>query len=158
MKKSQIKAYADLFGKQMPIGKIKDAETRKEIILLATSLRKYGKEVDDDLEAIRARLIEGHEEEVQKWAQATNKAKWSTDITDEERKALIEEAEGYTEAVRINKEYAEATAALLNEEIEVNVRKVSLATIVDALIDAGILSEGASLDAVASEFKDFINE
>lgn len=57
MKKSQLKGFADLFGKQMPIGKIKDATTRKEIILLATPLRKYGKEIDEDIEAIRAQPL-----------------------------------------------------------------------------------------------------
>lgn len=159
MKKAQVKSYADLFGKQLPIGKIKDTNTRKEIVLLAASLRKYGKEVDDDLEAIRARLVEGHEEEINKWAQATNKAKWSKDITDEERKALIKEAEGYKEAIRIDKEYGEATRALLNEDApEMIIHKVELTTIVDALADSGILSSEAPLDAIATEFAAFIKE
>lgn len=57
MKKSQVKYYAGLFVNQLPLGKIKDAATRKEIILLATSLRKYGKEIDEDIEAIRAQPL-----------------------------------------------------------------------------------------------------
>lgn len=156
MKKIQIKTCADLFGKQLPLGKIKNAATRKEIILLATSLRKAGKEVDDDIESIRTRLTEGHEEEVKKWAELTNKLATDTTLSDKEKKKLADEAAGYKEAVRINKEYGEAVNALFNEEIDVPVHKVDVMVIVDALADAGLLGPDASLVAVMKEFEGII--
>lgn len=156
MKKIQIKTCADLFGKQLPLGKIKNAATRKEIILLATSLRKAGKEVDDDIESIRTRLTEGHEEEVNKWAELTNKVATDTTLSDKERKKLADEAAGYKEAVRINKEYGEAVNALFNEEISVPVHKVDIMVVVDALVDAGMLAPEASVDAVMKEFEGII--
>lgn len=158
MKKIQIKTCADLFGKQLPLGKIKDAATRKEIILLATSLRKAGKEVDDDIESIRARLTEGHEEEVKKWAELSNKIVDNKSLSDEERTKLQAEADSLTEAVRISKEFAEATNALLNDEIEIPVHKVNLITIIDALTDGGILSPEAPLELIASSFEGIIKE
>lgn len=156
MKKIQIKTCADLFGKQLPLGKIKNAATRKEIILLATSLRKAGKEVDDDIESIRTRLTEGHEEEVKKWAEITNKLATDTTLSDEDKKKLADEAAGYKEAVRISKEYGEAVNALFNEEIDVPVHKVDVMVIVDALADAGLLGPEASVDAVMKEFEGII--
>jgi len=156
MKKIQIKTCADLFGKQLPLGKIKNAATRKEIILLATSLRKAGKEVDDDIESIRARLTEGHEEEVKKWADLTDKIATDTTLSDEEKKKLADEAAGYKEAVRISEEYREAVNALFNEEISVPVHKVDIMVVVDALVDAGMLAPEASVDAVMKEFEGII--
>lgn len=156
MKKIQIKTCADLFGKQLPLGKIKNAATRKEIILLATSLRKAGKEVDDDIESIRTRLTEGHEEEVKKWAELTNKLVTDTTLSDKEKKKLADEAAGYKEAVRINKEYGEAVNALFSEEISVPVHKVDIMVIVDALVDACMLTPEASVDAVMKEFEGII--
>lgn len=156
MKKIQIKTCADLFGKQLPLGKIKNAATRKEIILLATSLRKAGKEVDDDIESIRTRLTEGHEEEVKKWAELINKVATDTTLSDKEKKKLAEEAAGYKEAVRISEEYGEAVNALFNEEISVPVHKVDIMVVVDALVDAGMLAPEASVDAVMKEFEGII--
>lgn len=158
MKKSQVKYYADLFVNQLPLGKIKDAATRKEIILLATSIRKAGKEVDDDIESIRTRLTEGHEEEVKKWAELTNKIVDDNSLSDEERTKLQAEADSMTEAVRISKEFAEATNALQNEEVEIPVHKVSLITIIDALTDGGILSPEAPLELIASSFEGIVKE
>ena len=156
MKKIQIKTCADLFGKQLPLGKIKNAATRKEIILLATSLRKAGKEVDDDIESIRTRLTEGHEEEVKKWAELIDKVATDTTLSDEEKKKLADEAAGYKEAVRISEEYGEAVNALFNEEISVPVHKVDIMVVVDALVDAGMLAPEASVDAVMKEFEGII--
>lgn len=158
MKKIQIKTCADLFGKQLPLGKIKDAATRKEIIFLATSLRKPAKEIDDDIEAIRTRLVEGHEEEVQKWQGLIDKIVADKSLSDEERTKLQAEADSLTEAVRISKEFAEATNALLNEEMEIPVHKVSLITIIDALTDGGILSPEAPLELIASSFEGIVKE
>lgn len=157
MKKSQVKYYADLFVNQLPLGKIKDAATRKEIILLATSLRKAGKEVDDDIESIRIMLTEGHEEEVKKWAELVNKAA-DTTISDKERKKFRDEAAEYKEAVRINEEYSAAVNALFNEEVDIPVHKVDILVIVDALTGAGILSPEAPFELIASSFEGIVKE
>lgn len=157
MKKSQIKAYADLFGKQLPLGKIQDSATRKEIILLATSLRKHGKEVEDDIESIRVKLVEGHEEDVQKWAELMRKSN-NIELDAEERKKALKEAGKLTEVERINKEFTDAQAALLNEEIDIPVHKVELETLLTALADAGLFSVNASVETAAQEFAPIIKE
>ena len=157
MTKAEVKRFADLFGKWLPIGAIKEADTRKEIVLLAASLRRYGNEIDAELETIRSKFVEGHEEEVDKWLAAVHKVKYEPNLSEEERQALRIEAEGYKEAIRINDECGKAQQVLLKEDMpEMDIHKVELTDIFSALDDAQFLSGGYSLDGLAKEFKAII--
>lgn len=145
MTKQELKFYADLFGRTLPIGKVKDIATRREIILLAASLSKPAREIEEELQEVQRKLTEGHEDEVGKWAELMAKGE-------------KDEADKLAEAVRINKEYGEAAGAILAEGVDVPIRRIGLPSLIDALLDAEIIRSDASVEAIAREFKDFIEE
>ena len=157
MKKYQLQDYARIFGQEIPVAKIKDASVRKEIILLVSSLTKPAREIQEEIDSARAKLVEGHESEIQDWLHFTEKAKNCSDDT--KRKELIAKAEACTEAIRISKEFAEAVNTIIAEDApEFPLRKVSLDSIIEALMDAGKLNPEANIASIAAEFEPLIKD
>ena len=157
MKKYQVRNFAETFGKSLPIAKVSNPTTRREIILLATSLAKPAKDIEEEISAVSAKLVEGHEEEIRKWSELTMKAKNCPD--DKERKKLIKEQESCTEAIRIDKEFQEAQLTILNEDSpDFPVRKVSLDTLIEALLESGLLLPEANITGVAEQFAPIIKD
>lgn len=155
MKKIELINFADFFGKRLPIGKIKDSETRREIVLLAASLTKAAKEIDSEVEAVRSRLVEGYEEDVKQYSNLLLKAQ-AAETSEAERKSLIEQANAITEAVRINNEFREAASSIYSEDApEVPIRKVDLTVLIDAFVDCDAIKE-QGVTAIQNEFKEII--
>ena len=125
MKNIELKSLAEYFGTQLPAGKIADRETRIAIVRLYGSLAKANKEVADEIEQNRKSLVEGHEEEIQKYAELLRKG-------DE---ASVKEAEAMTECVRIDKDFQEASAKIYDEESCADIKKVPLEVLYEALCD-----------------------
>ena len=156
MKKSEIKSHYEIFGKSLPVAKIKDANTRKEIILLATSLSSKANEIESQLQEILKRLSDGHEKELQEWSALMQKAKYDLNASEQEKVECLEKANKMTEAVRINDEYSKTVEELMNEDVDINIHKVDIMVIFDALIDSGILADQNSIDVICNQFKDLI--
>lgn len=156
MKKIQAKTLSEFFGKNFPIAKLNNPALRKEIILISISLRKYGKEIDDETEALRMKYVEGHEEEVEKWSKLIAEANAEKD---EKKKAeLFKKAEAMTEVAQINREYIEALNAMLGEEMDCQVRKIDITDLIDALTEVQMLTDTASMESVIGEFEPILKD
>lgn len=158
MKKGQLLDITHFLGGALPAGKIQDRETRLAVVRTYASLAGAAKAVDDEAEALRRKLTEGHEEEIQRWAELTRKAS-DNELPEEERDAAKTEAAGLTDAVRINAEFSEALRGLLDEEATAEgIKKIDLALLFDALTDCGVLRDGAPIEAIRVQFAPIISE
>jgi hypothetical protein len=134
MKKIELKNLAEYFGRRLPANRITERETRIAVVRLYGSLALAYKGVTDEIEEIRKGLVGDHEPDVRKWAQLEQKAK-DEKATKKEREAAKKEADSMKECVRINNDYEQAVTALLSEDIEVEVKKVPLEVLYEALCD-----------------------
>ena len=157
MKKIELKSMAEYFGKFLPAGHIKDRETRIAIVRLYGSLAKANMDVINEIESIRTGLVGDKQDDVNKYAALIQKS-FNKDLAEEERKKAREEAEAMTECVRIDKDYSEAVTKVYNEEIEPELKKVSLEVLYEALSDCGFprFSPEMTIADVAETFKDVI--
>lgn len=157
MKKIELHNLAEYFGKSLPAGKIKDREIRLAIIRLYGALSKADKVTASEIEAIRVKLTEGMEDEVAKYTGLIQKA---AAAKGDELKALLDEANAMTECVQIDKDFQESVARLYEEETEVELKKVSLAELYEALADCDFpnFTEDCPIGVVAEAFKLVIND
>lgn len=157
MKKSQLKTYTEYFGGRLQVGKIADKETRMEMVMLFASLHKAYKPVADEIEDVRKSLVEGHESEIAKYASLLN---YDSSLSEEENAKRREEAASMSECVRIESDFKEASDKILAEEVDSKVRKVSLATMYEALMACGFpgLPEDAPLGIVSEMFEELIKD
>ena len=157
MKKVELKSLAEYFGGRLPAGRIKDRDTRIAIVRLYGSLVVANKATIDEIEEVRKGLVGDREKDIQKWASMMQKAA-DEKASEAERKAAKEQADAMTDCVQIDKDYQEAVAKLLGEDVEPELRKVSLEQMFEALADCGFpnLDPNIPLAAVAEMFKDVI--
>ena len=151
MTKIELKSLAEYFGGKLPAGKIKDREVRLAIVRLYTTLAKANKETLDEVEELRKSLVGDKEADIAKYAELLRKA------ADGDEKAK-EEAEAMTECVRIDKDFAEASSKLFQEESDAKIAKVPLETLYEALSDCGFVgfSPDIPIAAVEEIFKQVI--
>lgn len=157
MKKLELKSLAEYFGNFLPAGKIKDRETRIAIVRLYGSLAKANMGVIDEIEATRKGLVGDKQEEINEYAKWLAKS-GDPKLSEEQRKEAKEKAESMSDCVRIDKDFAEATSKILAEEINPELKKVSLETMFDALADCGFprFNPEMSISEVQTIFKDVI--
>ena len=153
MKKVELKSLAEYFGGRLPAGKIADRDTRLAVVRLYGSLAVAYKGVMDEIEEIRKAIVGDKDADIRKWAALVQKAE-DEKAKPAERKKARAEADAMTECVRINKDYQEAVGKLLAEDIEPELRKVSLEQMFEALADCGFpnLDPNIPLAAVAQMF------
>ena len=138
MKKIEARSLAEYFGARLLASKIKDREVRIAIVRLYGSLAKANKEIGEEQEDIRKPLVEGHDEEIKKYAELREKAR-NEKLDEKERKKATKEADAMTECVRIEKDYLGAVDKLLNEECDADIKKVPLEVLYEALSDCGFI-------------------
>ena len=157
MKKLELKSMAEYFGTYLPAGKIKNRETRISIVMLYGSLAKPAKEMAEEVEAVRKSLTEGKDEELKKYVELIKKSN-DASLSEEERKAAKTEAEGMSDCVQIDKDFAEALSKINNEEVELSLKKIPLELLYDALTDCGFprFSPDMPIAAVQDVFKSVI--
>lgn len=141
MKKIELKSFTEYFGNFLPAGKIQNRETRLAIVLLYGSLCKANKDVAEEIEAVRKKIVGDKEADVLKYASLLQKANDKT-VDEKERDAAKEEAYKMTECVQIEKDFSDAASKILDENVEVSVKKVSLELLYDALSDCGFPAFG----------------
>ncbi len=127
MKKLELKTLADFFGAKLPAGKIKDRETRLAIVGLYSSLALPMKKIDEEIESVRKSLVGDKQDEIEKYAALIEKG------DDDSAK----EAASMKDCVKIESDFSEAVRRIYEEDIEIPLRKVSLALLYDALCDCG---------------------
>ena len=157
MKKVELKSLAEYFGGRLPAGRIADRETRIAIVRLYGTLAVANKGVMDEIEEVRKGLVGDKEADIRKWAGLMQKAA-DEKAKPADRKKARAEADAMTECVRIDKDYQEAVSKLLAEDIEPELKKVSLEQMFEALTDCGFpnLDPNIPLAAIAEMFKDVI--
>ena len=136
MKKIELKSLAEYFGSKLPAGRIKDRDVRLAIVRLYGSLAVANKGTMDEIEEIRKAIVGDKETDIRKWAGLIQKAD-DDKLSDAVRAAAKSEAEAMTECVQIDKDYREAVEKLLAENIEPELKKVSLEQMIEALSDCG---------------------
>ena len=146
MKKSQIKTLAEYFGNSVPAGRIQNRDTRLAVVMLYGSLAKANMETMDEIEQVRLALVAGHEEEIEKYGRLA---------ANPDTKA---EADAMTECVRIDTDFKEAADKILAEEVKVDIKKIPLELLFDALADCGFpgLPENPTIAGVQGAFRDVI--
>jgi len=159
MKKREILAFAKYFGASVPAGKIQNRETRMAIVMLYSSLVAPTKAIEAETEAVRKSLVEGHEDEIMKYAALRVKA-GDTNLSEEERNAAKAEADAMTECISIDADYSEAMNRILSEECDAPIKKVSLDVLYDALCDCGfpLFKPEMTLAEVRTAFEQVIAE
>ena len=147
MKKKDLKFYGEYFGSTLPIGKIGDKTIRLAIVSLYASLASPYKQLMSEMEAVRTALVAGHEAEITEYAKLMESGE-------------TEKANAMTECARINGDYVEAVNKMLDEEANVDVKRVPLFTLIDALADCGYpaLNPNAGLADIANLFRAVIDE
>ena len=136
MKKIEIKSLTEYFGNFLPVGKIQNRETRLAIVMLYGSLCKANKDIAEELESTRKALVGDKEEEIQKYAALIQKS-LDTRLEEKEREKARKEAEKMEDCVKIDKDFSLAQQRIFNEDMDVQVKKVSLEMLYDALADCG---------------------
>ena len=154
MKKIEIRSLADYFGVRLPASKIKNRDVRISIVRLYSSLSKADREIVGEIEEIKKNLVGDKAEEMQKFSGLLAKAE-NKELTEEERKAAKEEADGMTECVRINEDFQEAITKLFNEDSDAVVTKVPLEVLYEAISDCG---DEFPLAEVERSFRNILTE
>ena len=149
MKNKDLKALTDYFGKQMPIEKITNRDTRLAIIGLYASLARAWDEKEKDINSVRTKLLEGHEEDFQLYGQ----------LLYENSEESKQKAADMKECVRIDEDFQQAVNTILEEENPCSIKKVPLELLFDALLDCGfpgLNNEAISIMLIQRLFNDVI--
>jgi len=159
MKKIEVKSLAEYFGAKLPASKIKDRNTRIEIVTLYTSLAAANKKISEEQEELRKGLVGDKEEDIRKYSELLQKAN-DEKLDEKERAKAKKEAEGMTECLRIEKDFSEGINKLFNEDYEGSVRTISLEVLYEALSDCNFAGFNGDLPIAAVEelFKNVITK
>ncbi|MGN1155863.1 MAG: hypothetical protein ACI4TK_06775 [Agathobacter sp.] len=135
MKKSKIIAvFRFLSG--IKVSKIKDKDVRSAIISNHLQMYKIVEEYESDIKEIQKKLFEGKDEDIK--ALSDLREKYKNEKDEEKKKDIIGIiTDNYGEILNLEKEMTEALESRLNEEKELNLKKVNRDDFIDAIVEAG---------------------
>ena len=157
MKKFELKNLTEYFGDFLPAGKINNRETRIAIVLLYSSLRKKNKEVLEEIEENRKNLVGDKEQEAAEYSRLLQMS-MNPNLTQEERDEFKKKADSMTDCVKLDQDFSDIVQKIFNEDIDVEVKKIPLELLYDALSDCGFpnLGEDCPISVVEQQFESVI--
>ena len=136
MKKSRIIDIFKFLG-EIKLSKVTDKEVRSAIISNHLQMYKIAKEHEEELKEAQTKMFDGKQDRIEALNILREQYRTSTD---EEAKNAILKAiqDDYEDVLTLEREFNDLFYNRLNEETELNLKKVSQEKFVDACVEADI--------------------
>lgn len=152
MKKSKVIEIFK-FLSTIKLNKINDKDVRSAVVSNHLQMYSVSKKYEEDVEELRKRVFEGKTEELEELIRLREEFKGESN-TEKKSKIIAKIAKDYKEILELENSFYKELNSILDEEVQLNLKKVNKESFVDTCAEAEVNITGGDLIFLEELFED----